>query len=101
MIARLEQFGELIFGQARVADEGAERSLGEFAVVGNSETTTRRVTENEVTAGLMVNRVANLAEGFDRIRARATRKTAHRATSTMASVMGAGMGSPCFLRLAR
>ena len=65
----LEQFAELFLGQAGFADQGAQRSLGQFAMIRHSETTHGRMAEDDVAAGLVVHFVAELAECPHGIRA--------------------------------
>lgn len=97
----LQQRGELLLGQARFADESAERALGEFTVIGNGQTPAAGMAQDHVAAGLMVEFVAQLAKGFDRVGAGANREAAHTETSTISSVIGEGTGSACFSRLWR
>ena|ERR1043166_2455090 len=97
----LQQRGELFLGQARFADEGAERAFGEFAMVGNGESATAGMAQDHVAAGLVVEFVTQLAKSFDRVSTGANREAAHIGTSTMASVMGDGSGSECLSRLWR
>jgi hypothetical protein len=97
----LEQFRELFFGQACVSNQRTKRAFRKLAVIGHGQAAARRVTDNNVAAGLMILGVTDFAKALDGVRARTHRKATHTLTSTMASVMGGGMGSPCFLRLAR
>lgn len=101
--ARLEQGGELVRGQAGVADEGAQGALGQFRVVGHREAAVRglAVPQNDVAAGLVVNFVAELPERADSGPAGDDREPGQTATSTISSVMAGGTGSPCLARLAR
>lgn len=64
---------------------------GQTALVG--------MTHNDVAAGLMVHHLPQLAEGLDGISSGTDWQVAHYPTSTISSVMGRGIGSPCFLRL--
>ena len=91
----------MLLGQASVTDKGAERALGEFAVVGNSEATPRGMAQDDVATGLVVGFLADLTEGFDGVRTGTNREAAHTGTSMISSVMGLGTGSPCFSRLWR
>jgi hypothetical protein len=52
-----------------------------------------------MAAGLMVQFIADLSEGFYRVCAGTDRQPAHTETSTISSATGPGMGSLCFPRL--
>jgi len=54
---------------------------------------------DNVTPGFVIDRVANFGERFNSIGAGTNRQTTHTLTSTTASVIGAGIGSPCFFKL--
>jgi hypothetical protein len=58
-----------------------------------------RVPHYDVTAGLMVDLIAEFAQGLGHIATRDHRQSAQTATSTTSSVMAGGTGSPCLARL--
>lgn len=99
--ARSQQLAELFLGQTGLADEHAQCALGQLPVIRDGQTATRRMAQDDVAAGLVVHRVADTDESFDRVRARTNGKAAHAGTSMISSLMPRGTGSPCCLRLAR
>lgn len=99
--ARSQQFGKLLPRQTGLANERAERAFGQLWMIGHGQTAARSVSKDDVAAGWMVHRVAGAPESLDRVRAGTHGQAAHTGTSTISSVMAAGIGSPCFLRLAR
>ena len=96
-----QQFAELFPGQTGFPNQRAKRAFGQLPVIGHRQSATRSVAQDDVAAGLMVHRVADAAESLDRVCARTDGKAAHAGISTISSVMPRGIGSPCFLRLAR
>jgi hypothetical protein len=70
-------------------------------MVRNRESSAGRVPENDVATRLMIKGVPDFAESSDGVRASTNRETAHTETSMTASVIGAGIGSPCFFKLSR
>src|SRR6266511_2115093 len=96
-----KQFAELFPGDAGLADKGAERAFGQLAMIGNSQTPTRWMPQDDVAASLVVHFVTEFSESFDRVCTGTDRQAVHTGTSTISSVMPPGIGSPCFLRLAR
>ena len=97
----LKQFVELVLGDARLADEGAERAFSQFAVVGHGQTPARSLAQDDMAAGLVVHLVSELPESFDGVCAGADGQAAHRATSTISSATGPGTSSLCFSKLWR
>lgn len=59
------------------------------------------VTQNNVAARLVIYLVADLLKDPDRLLTRNAWQPARASTSMTSSDMGGGIGSPCFLRLAR
>ena len=59
------------------------------------------MSQDDVAAGLMVDLVSHFLEHADSVLAGADGQAAHADTSTTSSVIGGGIGSLCFLRLAR
>src|SRR5213593_3964757 len=57
--------------------------------------------QDHVAGGLVIDFVTEPLKRPHRVAARAGRKPAHGETSTNSSVIGGGIGSPCFFRLAR
>jgi len=70
-------------------------------MIWDREPASGRMSQNDMASSLMIERVANFTEGLDCLRSRTNRQPAHIGTSTTASVIGAGMGSPCFFKLSR
>src|SRR5436190_1575369 len=89
-----EQRNKLFNGQARLADDRAERAAIEYFMVWNSGLGRRGLAnQNNVTAALSIDFKANLAKRLDALRARDDRQLAHAATSTN-STRSSGTGSP-------
>src|ERR1700691_3739870 len=59
------------------------------------------MAQNDMAGSLMVHLVAHLLKSADGLLAGANGQAAHAGISTISSLMGGGVGSPCFLRLAR
>lgn len=78
-----------------------QRVLYLLALVGPDQPPTRRMTQNHVAAGLMLELNPDSAERVDAVGTVAGRKAAHSGASTISSVIGAGTGSPCFPGLLR
>ena len=95
----MQQVRELLLGQPRLADQGAQSPFGEFPMIRHRQPALGRMPQNNVAAGLMIHFVAQLTERLDRVRAGSHRQTAHAGTSTTSSLTGSGTASPCFSRL--
>ena len=78
-----------------------EGAFGQFAMIGHGQPTPIRMSQNDVASRLVVDLITEPAESLDGLLTGADRQVAHVGTSTISSVMGGGIGSPCFLRLAR
>jgi len=63
---QLQQLPELLLCDTGLADESPECALGQFTMVGHRQAPARRVTEDDMTAGLVVYLVAHTAKGPDR-----------------------------------
>ena len=70
-------------------------------MIGYGEPTPVGMSKNNMTARLMVDSIAEPTKGFYGFLAGTNRQIAHVETSTISSVIGGGIGSPCCLRLAR
>jgi hypothetical protein len=70
-------------------------------MIGHSEAAAVRVPEDDVASCLVIDLIADVGEYFHCFLSGTDWKLAHVGTSTISSVIGGGMGSPCFLRLAR
>ena len=57
------------------------------------------ISQNYVTARLMVDEITDFGENFTKFATRYNRKSAHTITSTSSSVIGGGMASLCFFKL--
>ena len=67
-----KQPSERVYGQARLTNQGPQRTLGQLPVVRYGQPTVWRLmlTEDDVAAGLMVYCVSELGEGSDGVPAR-------------------------------
>ncbi len=59
------------------------------------------MSQNNMAPCLVINLVPNLAKGFHSLFSRNQRRLLQKATSTISSSIGGGIGSLCFLRLSR
>ena len=83
----LQQCGELVDGETRLANEGPQRAFRERLVLGNNQAAVRRVTmaEHDVAAPLAISLVADALERADGVTSRDARELAQTATSTSSS----------------
>jgi hypothetical protein len=68
----LQESGEFFDGHARLSNQSAQRTLGEFWMIRNRQATVRRkpVPQDYVASGLVVDFVAQVGENTDRIKTR-------------------------------
>ena len=59
------------------------------------------MSEDDVTARLMIDYVVHSLKGFRNLLARKQRQLGHKLTSTTSSSIEGGIGSSCFLRLSK
>jgi hypothetical protein len=60
-----------------------------------------RMSHYDMAAGLVVDLIAEFAQGLGHVATGNHRQSAQTATSTTSSVMAGGTGSPCLFRLTR
>lgn len=98
---RSQQRTELFLRQTGFTNERAKRAFGQFPVIRHGQPAARSVAKNDIAAGLVIHDVTDALERLDRVRAGTDGQAAHAGISTISSVIPGGIGSPCFLRLAR
>jgi len=98
----IEKRAELLHCDARLANQGTERSFADLAMIRNGEAAMRRLrmAEDDVAAALPIDLIPEPPEGSDSF-SRDPGKDAHSATSITSSEMAGGMGSPRSRRLSR
>lgn len=98
-----EEGGELLDGDASLANESAQGALRNLAMIWNRETPVRRLrmAQDDVAATLPIDFVAELAKSSGGRPPGDSRDRAHTATSTTSSSIAGGMASLRSLRLSR
>src|SRR4029079_2746647 len=97
----VQQLDESVLGDPCLANQRAKCSLCEFTRIRHCQSPLRRMSKDDVTAGLMIHRISHALECGDGRSAGTDRQPAPVSTSTNSSVIGGGGASPCFSRLAR
>ena len=99
----LQERGEIVGRDSSLTNQSPERPFGKFLVVGDGQAAMGfgRMAQYDVTAGLMVDFIAEFAQGLGHVATGNYRQSAQTATSTTSSVMAGGTGSPCLARLSR
>jgi len=97
----LQERREVVGRDSGLTNQSAKRSSGEFFVGGHGQAPMRfgRVPQYDMTAGLMVDLIAEFAQGLGHVATGDRRQSAQTATSTTSSVMAGGTGSPCLAKL--
>jgi hypothetical protein len=99
----LQEGHECLDRETSFANQTTQGALGELFVVRDGQATVWRVSvaENDVAAGLTIFAVADLEECSHCLATRDDRETRQIAISTVSSLIGGGIGSPCVFRLRR
>jgi len=97
---RCRRSPKFLHTQPRVPENGAQRSSRYFTVIWHHDSAVRRsrVAKHDMAAALPIHLVSGFLQNSNDAAARDHRQPRHY-SSTISSVMGGGIGSPCSCRL--
>jgi hypothetical protein len=99
----LQQCLELIDRQAGLSDDRPQGPFRHLVVIGDGEASMTRIdlAKHDVATPLVIEHLADLLQRLDDFPARDARQETQRATSTISSEIGDGIGSEWAFRLSR